>query len=524
MKKIIIVNHSVQSCGVYQYGKRLADILVKSTNIHYTYHEINTLEEYNHICITSTKDAILYNYHVSTLPWLNENTMQRKVPNIGIHHENGVPTMFDHLINIDAEDTINSICRPLLTYIPNNNNAHNNIDNNIDNNIENNVDNNIPIIGSFGFGFNNKGFDKIIAFVNHQFDEAIIRLNITTAHFTDYNDQTLSMCNRIPRKEGIKLIITHDFMDDQQLLRWLNSNTINIFLYDTMYGRGCASTIDYALSVNKPIGISDSYMFRHIYSDAICVYKTPIRDIIQNGLSYLEQYKVKWSHDNLIKKMELFMFKKVFFLTQMKNNTVLDDSYRALLKPDIDELFRLVPAMMTRKFARANVQQAFAFKYIKDHFTPNDAMVCAGSYDDTCCAGLKALGYNIVEVDPMHNYDLHTYCTISNYKQVPLVFSVSVIEHVEKDEEFIDDICKLLSPGGTCVLTCDFNNNYKPGDGKPGCDYRFYTTYDLLVRFKEILDENDCYIDGEIDYSAPNDFVYDGFLYCFATMVFKKRQ
>jgi hypothetical protein len=311
-------------------------------------------------------------------------------------------------------------------------------------------------------------------------------------------------------------------MDDTQLLDWLNSNTINIFLYDTMFGRGCASTIDYALSVQRPIGISDSYMFRHIYSDDICVYKTPIKDIIENGLHYLEHYKTKWSNANLIKQLELYIFKEVFSFKQMKNNTVLDDSYRRLLTPDINELFTLVPAMMARKFPRANVQQAFAFKYLKDNFDKTVPMICAGSYDDTCCAGLKALGYTITEVDPMHNYDLHTYCKFTNYKQVPVVFSVSVIEHVEKDEEFIDDICKLLKPGGTCVLTCDFINKYKPGDGKPGCDYRFYTADDLLVRFKTILDANNCYIDGEVDYTAENDFVYDGFLYCFATMVFKK--
>ena len=100
-------------------------------------------------------------------------------------------------------------------------------------------------------------------------------------------------------------------MNDIESLDWLNSNTINIFLYDTMTGRGCASTIDYALSVNKPIGISDSAMFRHIYSDAICVYKTPIRDIITNGLSHLQKYKQAWSPTKLIEKLELWLFKVI---------------------------------------------------------------------------------------------------------------------------------------------------------------------------------------------------------------------
>ena len=73
------------------------------------------------------------------------------------------------------------------------------------------------------------------------------------------------------------------------------------------------------------------------------------------------------------------------------------------------------------------------------------------------------------------------------------------------------------------LLTCDYNNNYKSGDRVPTSDCRFYTENDLLVRFGKILENNNCYIEGEIDYSAPNDFVYEGILYCFATLVFKKR-
>lgn len=504
MKTVIIINHSVISCGVYQYGKRLSNILMESKNINFVYHEVNTINQYIDLC--NNVDAIIYNYHPSTLPWLTNENIQKKVPNIGLHHENEIHIHFDYILEIDASDNINSLYRPLLNYEP----------------LCKKIVNDIPIIGSFGFGFNNKGFDKIITYVNNQFDNAIIRFNITSAHFTDYNDKTEEMCNNIPRKEGIKLIITHDFMNDDQLLSWLNNNTINIFMYDYMYGRGCASTIDYALSVNTPIGISDSYMFRHIYSDQICLYKTPIKDIINNGLIYLEKYKTDWSPNNLIKKVELYMHKEIFSFKQMKNNTVLDDSYRSLLTPSINELLSLVPEMMSRKIPRANVQQAFAFKYLKDNFDKNIHMVCAGSYDDTCCAGLKTLGYNITEIDPAHNYDLHTYCLLNNYPKVPVVFSVSVIEHVEKDDEFIDDICKLLVPGGTCVLTCDFNNNYKPGDRKPGCDFRFYTEKDLMVRFKNILERNNCYIDGEVDYTSPNDFMYDNCLYCFASMVFKK--
>lgn len=508
MRTVLFFNHCVKACGVYQYGKRLSNILIKSEDIKFIYVEIESNEEYIVACQSFRHDAIIYNFHASTLPWLNINTIQKIKPNICINHESH-HDCFDFCINISPLDG-NGIPRPLLPKLS----------------IQN-VENIIPIIGSFGFGFNNKGFDKIIKYVNEQYDEAIIRLNITNPHFGDGNNRTIEMCNNVSRKPGIQVIITHDFMTDDQLLNWLSQHTINLFLYDTMYGRGPASVIDYALAVDVPIGISDSYMFRHLYHDEICVYKTPIKDIIKNGLSIVNQYKEEWSHDNLRNKMCNYLNKIIYsdiknYNTIKMNNTVLTDTYRENLKPSIDELFTLLPEMMSRKIARANVQQAFAFNYIKEHFDTSIKMLCAGSHEDTCCHGLVKLGYNIVTIDPVHNYDLHTYCRLNNYQQFDVVFSVSVIEHVPNDDEFIDDICKSLKPGGTCVLTCDFKNGYKPGDYIPREDCRLYTEHDLLVRFKNILSNNNCTILGDCDYSAPPDFEYAGVYYSFATFVFTK--
>lgn len=514
---VAIINHAVANCGVYQYAKRLSNILIGSKGpITFTYHEISTLQEYQMLC-SQHIDAIIYNYHSSTLPWLSNSTIQKKVPNVAIFHEGETLVTFDHLINIDASSHYTSIPRPLLKsnyseYIPN-------------------IDE--PVIGSFGFGFYNKGFVRLIEYVNAEFDKATIRLNITFAHFGDQNGlmgrNIAQTCMSVPRKEGIKLEITHNFMTDVELLDFLNENTINIFLYDKTHQRGCSSVIDYALSVNRPIGISDSEMFRHIYSDQICVYKTPIRNIITNGLSHLNKFKEDWSSENLLRKIDIYISKILSRdkpqTIKMKNNTVLNDDYRALLASDISELFRLAPAMMSRKIMRANVQQAFVFKYIRNNFTTGHSMICAGSHEDTCCAALKALNYNIVEVDPMYNSDLHTYCVSHSYPQYDVVFSVSVIQQVQNDNDFVDDMCKLLKPDGTCVLTCDFNDSYKPGCMIiPSCDFRFYTKEDLLERFGKILEKNDCYIEGEIDYSAPPDFLYEGrFLYTFGTLIFKKK-
>jgi hypothetical protein len=521
---IIIINHKIQNCGVYQYGKRLAQILIQSRKYQFVYHEIDSLQQYQSLC-NGDPELFIYNYHPATLPWLNNDTIQKTVPNVGIFHEADIKVHFDYIIDIDPTAVSTStklvIPRPLVP-LPSGL-------------VQASMETpEIVTIGSFGFGFHNKGWDKLVKMVNDQYDQAIIKLNIPYAHFSGGDallmaDQIKDLCFQNNSKPNVQLIITHKFMTDEELLEFLASNTINIFMYDSMPGRGCSSVLDYALAVDRPIGLSNSDMFRHIYSDSICLYKRSISDIIADGNTHLNRFRQLWSDARLIQTVEDFLSKNILrskdilSLSKMKNNTVLNDSARIQLQPTIDELWHLVPTMMSRKIARANVQQAFVFKYLKDNFTSDTPMICAGSYEDTCCAGLRQLNYNIVEIDPAINYDLHTYCTMTSYSQVPVVFSVSVIEHVQDDELFLDDICKLLKPGGTGILTCDFNNDYKPGAHKPGCDFRLYTKEDLLVRFNTILTRNACYIEGDIDYDEAPDFLYENTLYTFGTLVFKKK-
>lgn len=306
---ILFLNSTIQQCGVYQYGKRLSDILLKCEKNNYIYREVNNLQEYiESISINENSnndfDVIIYNYHWLTMQWLNKNNIQKKIKNIGIVHESP-DYLFDILIDIDPTiiETQNkyTIPRPIFenvdvlleNYIPSTNNISNFI------NEFKNTD--LPIIGSFGFGFKIKGFDKIINIVNEQYDEAIIKFVIPNAHFdknTNSFIEMLNLCNNIKIKPGIILKISNDFFSNLDILYFLKSNTINIFLYDKMHGRGISSVIDYAISVKKPIGISDSYMFRHIYSDDICLYKTSIEKCINNYL-YISKFNDIYSNNNL---------------------------------------------------------------------------------------------------------------------------------------------------------------------------------------------------------------------------------
>jgi hypothetical protein len=108
------------------------------------------------------------------------------------------------------------------------------------------------------------------------------------------------------KKSNIKLEITTDFLDDDGLLNFLASSTINVFLYDHMPERGLSSVIDYALSVKKPLAISKSHMFRHILaaSPSICYEDRTLSEIISSDSDPLQQFRDKWSPSNFIKRYE----------------------------------------------------------------------------------------------------------------------------------------------------------------------------------------------------------------------------
>lgn len=313
---ILFLNHNVKQCGVYQYGMRIYEILKQTTEYKYIYCEVSNLTEYNIVLNTHVNiNAIIYNYHSSTMPWLKNKTIQKLLKNIAVVHESP-GHIFDIVLSLNPES-------PLEYYLPRP--IYENVDALLrDNPISspsirdfimtpalNNETNNTPVFGSFGFGFEFKGFDKIVELINKNYDTAIIKFVIPTAFFDPHAHSRYTtlynQCMAKNTKPGIKVYITNEFFTNTDLLHFLASNTANIFLYDMLQGRSISSAIDYALSVKKPLVISDSCMFRHIYSDSICPYKTPIRECIINSQVIVNKYCNEFSNINLINKINKIM-------------------------------------------------------------------------------------------------------------------------------------------------------------------------------------------------------------------------
>ncbi len=301
---IFVVNHSVENCGVYQYGKRVGSILEKSNNNKFIYLEIDTENEFRENLKKYSPEIIIYNYLSGTMPWMNESIAKelrsKNIRQLLLVHNVNYDTFFDYYLHQDPDyptDDINfSICRPLFEYHPQK--------------IVSNSD--VLKIGSFGFGFRVKYFDEICRVVNEQFygRKVEINLHLTHSHFCQNSNDIQAIkheCLSRLTNSNIKLNMTHQFLSDDEMLDFLYENDLNIFFYqDYPSYNGISSTIDYALSVKKPIAICKSRMFSHIMNvrPSICVEDNYLIDIINNGFAPLESKYESWTNNKFIDRIE----------------------------------------------------------------------------------------------------------------------------------------------------------------------------------------------------------------------------
>lgn len=303
---VLFLNHKKKQCGVYQYGARLFDILKTTEKSYHFYEEIDSVEEYQKIFEKFNIDIVIYNFHEVTMPWLNKNTINKKVINIGIMHESKMD-YFNARINLDPTfkdcDNHFSIGRPIFHNAEEIIKNHTCSTDSIHNFIHyKKVD--VPTFGSFGFGQPHKKFENIVKLVNEQYNEAIIKFVMPLADFIPnreyYNNMVRDACLRHMKKPDIQLMITYEFFTNEDILCFLNSNDMNMFLYES---NGYPSSVtDYALSVKKPIGISNYPIFKHIYSDEICLSETSIKDCMENSRQHCDKYLELYSKEKMINK------------------------------------------------------------------------------------------------------------------------------------------------------------------------------------------------------------------------------
>jgi len=279
--KILMISRKAKQCGVADYGLRLFNILKPHFDIELS--EVNNEVDYLQAVAISRPDIVLYNYHYATLGFVTDGVIDRSIKHYAIFHEAAMQFTPDKIIDTSI--------RPLF-------------------NCDNVTPSNNFTVGSFGFGFPDKNFPRIAEIVKAQYKSATIKLNIP---FAEYGDRDGYLARReadkvraILKGSSIEVEINHDYLSQSDLLDFLAANTINLFLYRQSHGRGLSSAIDYALSVKRPIGVSDSEMFRHL-PETIRVENNTIDNIIRDFADTLCPIYEAHSNGKLIERYKEFL-------------------------------------------------------------------------------------------------------------------------------------------------------------------------------------------------------------------------
>lgn len=298
--KIAFVMNSSTKCGVYEYGKLTLQNLQKSNKYKYVLLEASSKEEF-----LSKQDgsysAIIWN--CGPFDWMIQTISEMSgegIPNFVITGHGDYyrfANVKQHFVcnPLFNQEGFIALERPLIKF----------------ENLNDDLPGNIIKIGSFGFGGWNKNFTGIVEAVNDQFSEpVIINFNISYADYFEYHiDRGMShiiaeKCREIANPNVI-VNISHEYMNIENTVRFLNGNDINIFLYHNNAGSGISSCVDFALMAEKPIMVNKSNSFNNVNWKKELLYEhNTIKQIIERGLGPTNEFRLKWSNSNIINTFE----------------------------------------------------------------------------------------------------------------------------------------------------------------------------------------------------------------------------
>lgn len=306
--RVLILNHQYTQCGVYQFGKRIFDLVNTSNKVKYFYASVSNHKEYELALNKYPAEIIIYNWHWDRMPWLRNTDIikNKKSKHYFIFHDGSIMSLYDKYLFFGNHAPFDKsipdnkkiiLPRPLFDY-----NGNYPI-------------NRIPVIGSFGFAFTHKRFPELVQLINKTFDSAVINIHMTSPYFGDSAGGSVSgikeQCLKKNTNKNITLNITNNFItNDQELLCLLAKNDINVLNYENnMHNPGLSSALDYLLSVKRPIAITSNQMFRHIIKNDILIDRNTLQEILKKGIKPLEKYYCEWDTEVFRSKFDTAMLK-----------------------------------------------------------------------------------------------------------------------------------------------------------------------------------------------------------------------
>jgi len=307
---LLMVNSKIKKCGVYQYGSNIFSEISKIENLRTKQVDVSDQLGYEMAVLENKPAIIIFNYYPFTMPWLKKGTVKvSSAKKLGILHEMNDQIvselnneLFDfHIVpdptlNSDRKDVFQAprLVKNYCNYFP---------------------EPDFPTFGSFGFGFANKGFEKIIDLVQSEYDNAIIKFIMPFNEVVEINGnfarEVAEKCRARVTKKGINLTINHDFLPEDDLINNLAQNSANIFLYDETIRSGISSVLEYAIASRRPLIINKCPMFRHVFSSQndVLINNKSIKSILLRRTIPIIPFLNSWSTAQFQKEWERFLFK-----------------------------------------------------------------------------------------------------------------------------------------------------------------------------------------------------------------------
>jgi hypothetical protein len=314
MKKVLFVIQELENktlCGIGIISDLIAKTICKSQK-----HRIEVLYADNFQKVLDyaqnfDPDVIIYNYSTTTMPWVTSGRWrlglrakqilrfpdgsQKTVDDFSPDNWGGFEylLMDDDVVNTKSSKNVFTTQRLMAPYVPR----------------TTYIDQDVPIIGFQGQLVPHKGLHNVVKQVQHEFDEAIIRVHSPHYHYgpgAQVWNYALNLAKKAIYKPGVRLEHSTDIKSNQEIVDFLAENTINCYFYDYLDGYGLASATDYALAAKRPFAVTRSHQFRNYWDSdpSILIENNSLKQIISNGLKPLEKYYEKYSEESVIADYE----------------------------------------------------------------------------------------------------------------------------------------------------------------------------------------------------------------------------
>jgi FkbM family methyltransferase len=164
----------------------------------------------------------------------------------------------------------------------------------------------VPVIGTFGLSFAEKGFDEVVKAVNEEFEAATIRINvpnsvnITPQGVNDFK----ALLSSFNLKDKIKVELSDHYFSKEELINWCAQNTLNIFLYNRLTESGLSTTTDQAIVSCRPLAISTNPTFRHIHKYIKPYPYLSLKKSIESTIPLVKKMQEDWSPLSFVLKFE----------------------------------------------------------------------------------------------------------------------------------------------------------------------------------------------------------------------------